>query len=368
MAAPLTNHERNHAIDFLKIAAAILIVFHNYTKTVYVSGQGVFCGGTFDFSRCAELFFVISGYLMCKYQTAIQKREINFKQFYGRRALRLLPLTALSAVVYEVLIMLYRKATGTLYAGQDISLSGPLFDSYGIQAGWVVPNPMINDPIWHISVLMLCYLIFYLINLLSGNKKLNANYFYIGMLFLGMGIISFEFNLPFLNSYSSRGYCSFFTGILLANVLTANRSKINKLSIAALIMIAVTILAVFYYAHNADKFEDHFWLTFISFPSLIILAETPFSKKLFAGGFWPLGAKVAFNVFIWHTCLMIVYKYLLLKIPLLACQTEWKMMLCALAIDCIVGILSYRLIEKPLTRKLKRLGTKLFSNHGVNEA
>lgn len=353
MTESISKYQRNHAIDFLKIAASIFIVFHHYTQTVYVSGKGVFFGGPFNFGSCVEFFFIVSGYMMCRYQAAIQKHEITFKHFYGRRALRLLPLVAISAIAYELLIILYREVTGTLYAGHNLDLSGTLFDCLGIQAGWAVSNPTINNPTWFISVLLLCYLIFYVLNFLTGKKKLNVYYFYIIVVLVGMGSYSFKLDLPFFNTYSGRGYFSFFTGILLANFLSQNRNRINKFSIVGLVLIVGTVLTVMYKARNGKNFDQSYWLTFAFYPSLIILAETNAAKKLFSSHIWSAGAIVAYNVFIWHVNLEIIYKGLLMTIPYLAEQAEWKMMLFALVIDWIVGIVSYICIEKPLEKRSK---------------
>ena len=359
MSSSLSASQRDHAIDFLKILGTILVVLHHYTQVCYLSGQGVFFGGTIYFGRCVELFFLIAGYVMYRYQLSIQDHEISLKKFCGKRALRLLPLVAISAIVYEILIMVYRKLTGTLYMGHDLDLSGTLFTSLGIQTGWATKNPTINNPTWFIAVLLLCYLIFYLVNYISGKRKINVNFLYLGMVFLGMGIVSFKINLPFLNNSAGRGYYSFFAGILLANFLALHKSKINKFSIVAIIMILGTVLTVVYNARNDKEFDDYYWLTFVFFPSLIILAETKVAQKLFSADFWSLLAKIAYNVFIWHVCMEIIMNYLLQTVPVFAQQTEWQMMLIVLFLDWIVGFLSYRFIEKPIEAKTDRYFAKM---------
>lgn len=91
---------RDHALDFIKVVATALIIMHHYQQGVYLSGQGFFFGGQVYFGRLVELFFLISGYVMYKYQDLI-KQGLSIKYFYLKRALRLLPLTALAAIVYE---------------------------------------------------------------------------------------------------------------------------------------------------------------------------------------------------------------------------------------------------------------------------
>ena len=281
----------------------------------------------------------------------MQRHEITLKMLYCRRAFRVRPLVGISAIVFEIGLVLYKRATGTLFFNHDLDLSGTLFNSIGVQAGWATPNPMVNNPTWYVSVLLLCYLIFYLVNYLAGKCHVNVNYLYFSIIFIGMGTLSYGINLPFINNIAGRGYYAFFFGIVLANFLSKHKKSINKYSIIAIMIISLTIYYIYYLQKNGQSFDDFYWLTFAFVPSFIILAETKVIRKIFSGRFWSLLAKSAYNVFIWHVCMEMLYKYLLFKYPELLKYAEWKMMLYALGIDWTVGILSYFLIEKPITKK-----------------
>jgi len=54
-----------------------------------------------------------------------------------------------------------------------------------------------------------------------------------------------------------------------------------------------------------------------------------------------------------------LYKYLTVKYPELSPGAEWSMMLYALVIDWIVGLISYRFIERPLSERAERLTEKM---------
>lgn len=272
---------RNHALDFLKVIATALIIMHHYQQGIYVSGQGLFYGGPVYFGRMVELFFLISGYLMYKYQNQ-NFNGYSFKLFYLKKALRLLPLTAISAVVYEIGGILYRNAVGSAEWG-TLNLSGTLFNALGIQAGWASVNPCINNPTWYISVLLLCYLIFYGINRISAKYDIMNTNFYIGMIFVGVGIISYDINLPFLNNDAARGYYSFFFGILLANFLKEHQKNIGKYSCIGFVAVLITAFGVYYYQKQNIPFDDYYWLTFVFFPTLIVFAETSTAKKYSRG-------------------------------------------------------------------------------------
>lgn len=326
---------------------------HHYQQGVYLSGQGFFFGGQVYFGRLVELFFLISGYVMYKYQDLI-KQGLSIKYFYLKRALRLLPLTALAAIVYEGGGMLYRRATGSDEFGV-LNLSGTLFDALGVQAGWASQNPFINNPTWYVSVLLLCYILFYCINKISSMKDINILYLYTSVVLIGVGILSYGINLPFLNVDAARGYYSFFTGVILANYLKRRRRVGRGCTAVALVVIALTAYTVVYYTKELSiPFDDYFWLTFAFFPAIIVLAETDVAARLFCWRGWSFFAKFSFDVYIWHICFEIFWKYLLLSNPVLQAMTEWKMMLIALAIDEVIGLISHCMLERPIIKRTNK--------------
>jgi len=89
-----------------KKVATVLIAFHHYQQVTgaYFDGMINFCGGKFYFGYVVELFFIISGFFMYHCIWKIQG-DYSFFQFMKRRAL---PLVAISAVVYEILLLMYQ--------------------------------------------------------------------------------------------------------------------------------------------------------------------------------------------------------------------------------------------------------------------
>lgn len=127
------------------------------------------------------------------------------------------------AIVYEILIYLYPKVFGTLFINQKLDFFGVFISILNIQEGWGFINPMINNPMWYISVLFLCYSIFYYIT--YKYYKLNIVYTYIIVILLGVGIRSYNIKLPFLNGQTAREFYAFFTGVLLSIYLNKYEVK-----------------------------------------------------------------------------------------------------------------------------------------------
>lgn len=106
-----------------------------------------------------ELFFCLSGYFMFSY---IEKIEggLSFPRFYLKRYLRLAPMLLIGAVVYEFFLVTYHRIYTSSWMDITASFWGIIIDALGIQDGWVLSNPCVNNPTWYISVLLLCYILF----------------------------------------------------------------------------------------------------------------------------------------------------------------------------------------------------------------
>ena len=152
---------RNNSLDFLKIIATILIVFHHYQQELNVKFTQInFFGGKFYFGYLVELFFLISGFLMFNYIEKI-KQGLNFESFFINRVKRFLPLAAIAAILYECLIYFYFRIFGEKFLEQGLNFFGTIISILGIQAGWSFENPMINNPMWYISVLILYFILYF---------------------------------------------------------------------------------------------------------------------------------------------------------------------------------------------------------------
>ena len=109
----MESQDRQYSIDFLKIVATILIVFHHYqqifieqTGTWY--GKVLFYNGSFYFGYVVEFFFIVSGFFMYRYIQRIQE-GLTFKNFILKRTSRLIPLMAVAAVVYEIFLAMFHN-------------------------------------------------------------------------------------------------------------------------------------------------------------------------------------------------------------------------------------------------------------------
>lgn len=348
--------EYKYSLDALKIAATILILFHHYQQVVYANGRGFFFDGkNVYFGRLVELFFVISGFLTYKYMDII-RHDLNFGEYIKKKAIRLLPMVMVSAIIYEIEIMIYRHFVKELFLGGDINPSGTLFNILGIQTGWASLNPMVNNPTWYISVLLLCYVIFYATVWLSVRWNISPVYFFIAVIMAGIGIVNYNINLPFLNEYSARGYYAFFAGLILAIVIE-KYGITKRMTIIAIINVLLTAFFMVYFIHIYKLFDDFFWLTFVVYPSLITLCLTRPIENVFKNKLWKVWGGASYDAYIWHLDVYVLVVFLNKIFGPYDFISGPKCMLICVALIELFAIMSYKFIEKPLTGYF----TKLFS-------
>jgi len=355
--------DRNPGLDFIKIAATMIIIFHHYqqvTESVFDTGIN-YSFGWFYFGRMVELFFLISGYVMYRYIPTILEGRITLKQWYWKRSARLLPLVAVSVVVYEVLLYIHGFLCdgGVCYTEKTIDIFGSIITMLGIQDGGVFQNPMINNPVWYISVLLIVYVVFYIATVLARRWSCAPNNLYIFIVLLGCGIETYQINLPFLNADTSRGYSCFFFGLLLADYVQKNgvSKRLAAVSLSTLVMSLYLML----FQRSMVQNSFHYLLSFVVFPAMILLTETNLSRKIFCHRFWSIWGQAAFNAYIWHAPMfyaMYIVTHLAGITPYYA-QRKWMYLFYLLT--QVVGFVSYFALERPLKRILGRRWAKITS-------
>lgn len=356
------SDNRNYSLDVLKIIATVFIVFHHYQQTFevkYTSGIDYFYG-KFYFGYMVELFFILSGYSMVRYIDRI-KEGLSFSCFIKKRMFRLLPLIAIAAIVFEgiVAIGIHNGSAYLQSNSTHVSLWGWFIDSLGIQDGWALANPCVNNPTWYVSVLIWCYIVFYVVTYFAKRIGFDERYGYIAMIFVGFGINTYQLNLPFLNSSVARGYVAFSGGVLLGMFsekhLRNYDCRINKKLQLLSVMVIITIcwMAIFHTHWLADGFN--YILVFLFYPAVIIFIQNDFLKKIFSHNWIGTLGAITFDVYVWHAVMLMALRLLsekgVLTFDFSMRSTMWLTTCMAFAI----GTVSYFFIEKQINRILKKM-------------
>lgn len=352
------NSTRCYSLDFLKVAATTAIVFHHYQQVTgahFERGINYWEGG-FYFGYIVELFFLLSGYFMFGYISKIQK-GLTFKSFFLKRFRRLAPMLTLAALTYEVLLYFYRCQFGSDYCGVELSLWGGVIDSLGVQAGWVFANPSINNPTWYVSVLLFCYILFYLGTKGSARLRISARYCYLFIIFVGCAINTYSIDLPFLNAFMSRGYVSFFAGVLLGSYVY-EKTFSNKAGGFALLIVGLFVV-LFKTHFNFIETGFQYLLTFIVYPALIISLKTEIASKVFRHPIWGKAGGTSFSVYLFH-CPCFILMFVIFGITNFdANYSSHALMYSVTLIVWVLGSLIYVFIEPRLDRVAKDALSKL---------
>ena len=351
----MEKSKRNYSLDFLKIIGAIVIVLHHFQATTRVKYDVPinFSGDWFNWGFFVELFFILSGYFMYRNISAIQEGRITLSDWWKKRAVRLLPMSAITVVVFSIILFV----NNALFEfkplwGMEFSVWNTAIAALGIQEGWVFKNPVINNSIWYLSALMLCYILFYIVTALSARLKCKPIYFYIFIILCGLGIGVFGIDKPFMNWQIARGYYAFFFGLVFAAYLEKNGVRWREIIVSILTLVFFTWLFIFY--PDYGSVNTNYLVTFFVFPAVVILFETKLMHSIFRHKIWGTLSGISFEVYLWHLPLMLLM-YLIMNV------TGWTppfenmaSMYIFLGITWVFATVMYFGVERPITKLLTR--------------
>lgn len=340
--------KRTTELDFLKTVATIFIVCHHYQQVFNVKFEHFnFFGGRFYFGYLVELFFIISG--LCAHKWINNIGSISFLEFYYARVRRLLPLLSISIIVDAGTIWVFKFVYNICVCTSEINLKNIIISCLGMQSGWIFKNPGINNPMWYVSVLLLCYIIMYFLTWLAKTLNIRPYILYVVVIFVGMLIVTLNLNYPFLNNDTSRGYLTFFLGLCLGRLFERKNVKDTQIQLVAVIAL---IIGVFAYIKSVYV---GYAIDFLIWPSVIILLKSKWLEKSMKCDFWTKVAQSSFDVYVWHTPFMhLIYGLILSGYHLFKINNVVGLIIVVITVE-ILGIVSYKFIEKPILRILNKV-------------
>lgn len=345
---------RSYELDFIKIIATCIIIFHHYQQLYgsYFSGLINFYNGNFYWGYIVELFFIVSGFFMYKYIKDIKDNKISFKDFFLRRYLRLLPMLFFGAILYEIIIYCYIYIYKGSWFGNTPSLWGLLIDGLGIQHGWGFADLSVNYPTWYCSVLLLMYIYFYAAVKLAKKYNISEYVIFIFLILIGCSIPLYKINYPFLNESMYRGLYSFFTGIIIAKVL--DKREISLKGTVLSLFVVVTFIYGYIKQNNLFSANINYLLSFVLYPSIIVFLNNKYIKKIFSNKIISFLSDSSFCVFIIHNPL---YPLLHMIINVFNINVDFNnilYMFLYLLLCWIIGIAIHYLIENPINKIIKK--------------
>ena len=335
--------KRYYNLDLIKVIASVLIVFHHYQQLSGTKFNGVnFFGGKFYWGYLVELFFVISGFVMA---SGNNEDKSIIRRFVGK-CIRIYPGTILACTA--AILIAY---AGYFLQGEFLPTTvnytniGTIIASYTLTfCGWCFNIGLgINNPTWYLCVLLLCYIIYYVIEIVSQRVRFSKDIFYIFV--FGVSFVAFYFGktLPwFFTNQNLRGYSCFFLGVLLHNLIVA-RFSVQKIRAIVLGLVLLTTL-------GAWKIGIGSWCVLVLFlyPALVLLAvsvkQVTAKTSYFAG--------VSYEMYLWHgPCFRLLS--LMGYITGIQITHSYFMMILFTAFVGVWSALVYKWYEVPVTRWIR---------------
>ncbi len=345
---------RRYSLDFLKIIATMLILAHHYQQIMhtYYDNRINFYGGKFYFGYLVEFFFIISGYVMTGYIDKINE-NMSFKNFVRKRAGRLLPLLTCSVIIYQVLIYVY-SMTGddTWLFEPKVDIWGSIITSLGLSTSGLFQNPMINNPAWYVSVLLICYVVFFVLTKLSKHFGLDANYLYVLMIAFGFSISTYAYEGPFISGQLARGYICFFWGLILGQYIKRRKNVGINIIIDGVILISILWIYVFHNDWIAGS--TNYILIFLFYTPLICLFE---NDRVASWSIWKLCKPVVditYDVYIWH-CPFLLFLFILKAYGINVFHIQkYSSIVWFIVICFVIGWISNKLIGKIILKNITK--------------
>ena len=173
------------------------------------------------------------------------------------------------------------------------------------------------------------------------------------MIIIGISVQEYSIKSPFLNSYCARGYCAFFSGLILGKYLQDKTAYKSPLWVR---IFAVSTLMAGILSSNHPWWNEYL-LAIVIWPLLISIMTDTSIERLFARGeaVWHFIGNVGYEMYIWHEivlilCLIVVYY----KPQIVNSRMMMDMVLYTLVCFSI-GSLAYLFVEKNITTFLRRV-------------
>lgn len=351
------DNSREYQFDILKFILICIIVFHHYQQ---IAGnffpEGInFAGGNFSWGLMVELFFIISGLFTLGSIRRIDKGE-SFGAFFLKKWLRFLPLLVicgLASILTKYIYSIYCTSEGVVVFPSSL---WNLFASLTGIERWCDTNLMVNNPMWYVSVLLLCYVVLWACIKLSKNE---SRFLFLGMI-ISIGLLMkyccthLNISAPFFNYDIARGLICFFIGVVLALLFEKHKVQNNLLiSICALMMVAFYITWFILSDQSIQGLgteEQYNTLVFVVFPCIVLVFKNQLLKRLFDHKIFKHVGGIAYNIYAWH--LSAIYAFILIASMIGFNYMGHKAMLLMLACCFIFAAISNQFIDKPLARSI----------------
>ena len=343
VALPYKKNDTNiQSVQIMRgIASLLVLLLHISTKgSQYGNGalKGFSTGGS-----GVDLFFIISGYIMC---VSTADRHLNFYQFMLLRVKRIFPLywliTTMALVIY-------------LYNPKLINTSGGETSIWASYALFPNGKRFLNDNGWTLSYEFLFYFIFAsFIN--KGTYKAMEASSIILLVLVGIGLC-FEYNGVLFNFSTNILYLEFVFGMGCFYLFDKKKARLDGKYGIALCLVGALLLALEYFFEIPDqeKGRGFFWaIPMLSiFIGLLSLEDHIRQSTSVVRNLLLQIGNSSYSLYLIHPFVLSGTAMCLKHFRMTS--NPYLFTVCLLTLSVAIGHLVYLYVERPLISLVKRI-------------
>ncbi len=298
-----------HELNLPRIIAAVYIAFFYHYLILFGYAPGVTIEKDLN-AMCfwaymaVEIFFTISGFVMYHaYAKRIQRKEVGFKKYILGRVKRIYPTMILSVCFMAAVQWTSRAIYGQcsildLNDGRN-SLKAFFLSILGLSSGWVCDHDQysINGATWFISIIMICYVIFFCI-MRHVKQTWFQNICFILIQFVGVFLLWHPLNLPLLYKSCGRGYLDFFCGVILARLV--ERLQTLELKVTGAVGMAFVALYGLVWYIGQWTMWDTVGSFLLNSGIILMLIGIQVCRRISDHRILRLAADLSFDVYLWN--------------------------------------------------------------------
>lgn len=344
------------------MAAICIILCHHFQQVLGLKFSfGInWYNGSFYWGYLVELFFILSGIFTYRYVDRINA-DSCLSGFFAKKYLRFLPLLVVAGLGYLLVNFVYRAYFDL--GDFPFSLWTVVASLFGVSR-WFDTSLMVNNPMWYVSVLLLCFVFFFVAVKCSKLNGWNPSVVFVAIIALGlvMNYVSgvYQITFPFFNESISRGLIAFFVGVMLYGPLRILDEKLgNRLFWASLAVVSVFVLLYVFRRGWITKtdYSLSYILYFAVFPSVVALFYSKPMRCLFSAPIWRSVGSTAYGMYVWHAPMIYVC---ILASSLLGISIESRVGMWVFLVLCVgAGYLCQKFLEPALNRKATAMAMNL---------
>ncbi|MCR4715769.1 MAG: acyltransferase [Lachnospiraceae bacterium] len=334
------SKERLYNLDWLRFFASVIIVIHHFQQITGAEYLAIF--GSFGW--VTELFFIVSGFLAADNYD----KKKTFKEYIIPKYAKFIPMCWLTMTVFAGIVFSYYAYTGEWIDNQKYDLATVITSYLFCNQGWLIDFSVgLNNPIWYIDVLILCYILIFVINKYARSTLARLIIYILIVVAVYLAVFVFSFRTYFFWWSTQRGLIGFFLGAVF--------QKIYKIEKNALYYLGIPFLLVFIYSLINGK--ALYAISFICLMSFIVILALVV-KQIHAN---EIVSVLAYEAYLWH-CPVFLLIVAFDKLFNIGINYSILFMIISIIVIELFSYLMYICYEIPVAKKVKKLSDRLTGN------